>query len=433
MNLIRGLFFLLILIFWSEKSFGQRVRANASVNTITHATCYGAQGNTSVGFSLVGVPAGTVIGGYTLVISKDGVYYATLSSSVIQSTTNITVPINGLYTGEYSISGTLSAYNTSTSSMTGAYSASCTFPIGYQAVWNELQEMVVQSNPSTILQSVVTPSQSFAGARIANADAGDFWALITPTFNSGNATNRSVFVPLFYTSGLGTFNPATMSHYLEFRKAGSDPNTGDGVYYKSPSGTVKFDGISNTSKIVVRRTGGSYSFYNELGTGSGLLLLPLIAGGTLYTVTNSSPLSLTVHTKVINDGVTVAVNHKCNSSNEVYATLFDEVDGSYYAMKNGKLRFVFNQNYDTQNNLKFNIYNFLGSLQRTQANFPAVQATYGDNYITLDLTTPSGCLGEGIFVLEVISDKKEKTYLRFYNEYKSCTPEAETPPGGIGG
>ncbi len=436
MNWIRGIFFLLILISWSEKSLGQRARASASLQSITHATCYGASGNVSVSLSLVGVAAGNVVGGYTVVLDKDGVYYTTLTNTTIQSTTSVNVPITGLPPGEYVLTGTVTAYNTSTSSVTGAYSGDCNFSLGYQAVWNELQEMVIQSNPSTVLQSVTTTSQSYAGARISNTDAGDFWVLITPTFNSGNATNRSVFVPLSYTSGLGAFNPATMNHYLEFRKAGSDPNTGDGIYYKSPSGTVKFSGLTYTSKIFVRRTAGSISFYNDLGSGGGLLYMPLtVVGGGLnpYSVTNNSPLILTTQTKVINDGVTIATSSKCSSSEDAYATLFDEVDGSYYTMKNGKLRFVFNQNYDTQNNLKFNIYNFLGNLHKTQANFPAVQATYGDNYITLDLTTTSGCLGSGMFVLEVISDKKEKTYLRFYNEYNSCTPEGETLPGGIGG
>lgn len=435
MNWMRSLFILLVVVSWSEKSYGQRPRALASLNSITHATCYGTMGNVSVNVSLSGVAAGTVVGGYTLVLDKDGVYYTTLTSSTIQSTTSVNVPITGLPPGEYVLSGTVTAYSTSTSSVTGAYSGDCNFSLGYQAVWNELQEMVIQSNPSTVLQNVTTTSQSYAGARISNTDAGDFWILITPTFNSGNATNRSVFVPLSYTAGVGAFNPVTMNHYLEFRKAGSDPNTGDGIYYKSPSGTVKFNGLTYTSKIFVRRTSGSISFYNDLGSGGGLLYMPLTANGSLtpYSVTNSSPLSLTTQTKVINDGVTIATSSKCTSSNDAYAMLFDEVDGAYYTMKNGKLRFIFNQNYDTQNNLKFNIYNFLGSLQKTQANFPAVQATYGDNYITLDLTTSSGCLGEGIFVLEVISDKKEKTYLRFYNEYKACTPEGETPPGGIGG
>lgn len=435
MNLIRGLFFLLVVVSWNEKLYGQRPRALISLNTITHATCYGTSGNVSLNLSLSGVAAGTVVGGYTLVLDKDGVYYTTLTNSTIQSTTSVNVPVTGLSPGEYVLSGTVTAYNTSTSSVTGAYSGDCNFFLGYQAVWNELQEMVIQSNPSTVLQSVTSTSQSYAGARISNTDAGDFWVLVTPTFNSGNATNRSVFVPLSYTSGLGTFNAASMSHYLEFRKAGSDPNTGDGIYYKSPSGTVKFAGLTYTSKIFVRRTAGNISFYKDLGSGSGLLYIPLTVVGTLtpYSVTNNSPLILTTHTKVINDGVTIATSSKCTSSDDAYATLFDEVDGAYYTMKNGKLRFVFNQNYDTQNNLKFNIYNFLGLLQRTQANFPAVQATYGENYITLDLTTAPTCLGEGIFVLEVISDKKEKMYLRFYNEYKACTPEAETPPGGIGG
>ena len=71
---------------------------------------------------------------------------------------------------------------------------------------------------------------------------------------------------------------------------------------------------------------------------------------------------------------------------------------------------------------------------KTQASFPAVQVTYGENYLTLDLTTTNGCIGQDFFILEVISDKKEKTYLRFYNEYNSCTPAYEGSGGdGQGG
>lgn len=433
MNLIRGLFLFLILISWSEKSFGQIVRPRvASTISTSHPTCYGATGSGSITITLVGFQAAAVVGGYTLVINKDGAYYMTLTSSTIQSTASVVVPITGaLVPGDYSISGTATAYNSSTSSVIGAYSVSNNFSLGYQAVWNELREMAIQSPQSIVRQNVTATSQAYAGARTLNNDAGDFWFIITPMFNSANTGNRSIFVPLFYTSGLGTFNPSTFTHYIEFRRAGSDPATGDGIYYKSPTGTVKFEGVSYDNVLKVYRNAGTITLY----VNGALFPLTYNNGGTstFFTTTNNSTSALSVHTKVLNDGVSVETSIKCNTPEEVYATLFDEVDGAYYTMKNGKLRFVFNQNYDTQNNLKFNIYNFLGNLQKVQTNFPAVQATYGDNYITLDLTTTSGCLGQGMFVLEVISDKKEKTYLRFYNEYNSCTPEVETLPGGIGG
>lgn len=431
MNLIRGLFLFLVLISWSEKTQGQilRPRAASSVS-ISYPTCYGASGHAGITLSLVNFTS-AVVGGYTLVINKAGVYYTTLTSSTIQSTASITISVPGLLPGEYTFSGTVTAYNQVTSSTIGAYPVSNSFSLGYQAVWSELREMSVQSVQSMVRQNVITPSQSFAGARTLNNDVGDFWFNITPLFNSGNTGNRSIFVPLFYTSGLGTFNPSTFTHYIEFRRAGSDPATGDGIYYKSPTGTVKFEGVTYSNILKVYRNAGTITLYADGA------LLPLTynnAGtSTFFSTTNNSTSALSVHTKILNDGVNVETSIKCNTPDEVYATLFDETDGAYYTMKNGKLRFVFNQNYDTQNNLKFNIYNFLGNLHKTQVNFPAVQATYGDNYITLDLTTTSGCLGSGMFVLEVISDKKEKTYLRFYNEYNSCTPEGETLPGGLGG
>lgn len=432
MNLIRGLFLFLILISWSEKSFGQILRQRV-VTTVSAAypTCYGALGNMGVTVSLVNFTSSAVVGGYTLVVNKDGVYYTTLTSNTIQSTTSAIISIPGVLAGEYSFSGTVTAYNSATSSVIGSYSVSNNFSLGYQALWSELREMSVQSVPSMVLQNVIVTSQAYAGARTMNNDVGNFWFNITPIFSSANTGNRSIFVPLFYTSGLGTFNPSTFTHYIEFRRAGSDPTTGDGIYYKSPTGTVKFEGVTYSNKLKVYRDAGTITIYSE----GALLPLTYNNGGTstVFSTTNSSTSALSVHTKILNDGVSIETSLKCNAPSDLYATLFDETDGSYYTMKEGKLRFVFNQNYDTQNNLKFNIYNFLGSLQKTQANFPAVQATYGDNYITLDLTTSSGCLGEGIFVLEVISDKKEKTYLRFYNEYKACTPEGETLPGGIGG
>jgi hypothetical protein len=427
MNLIRGLFFFTLCIICNY-SHGQILRASAAVtlNSVNHATCYGAKGDLNLNLTLINPPASNVIGGYTLVVNKDGAYYTTLSSATIQSSTSIVLPLTNLLPGIYDVSGTIISTNTSAMTST-SFTVSLTYiAVGYHAVWVDLKEMTAQTIPSTVLQSVTTPSQTYAGARASNTDIGDFWLIAAPAFNNGNVSNRSVYVSLVNTASLVSFIPASHYNYLEFRKAGSDPLTGDGVYYKSTSGTFKLAGVTYTDKIRVERVGSTISFYKDQST------TPLASGSTNpYTVTNSSQINITAFTSVISDGVNVGTSFKCNSSSEVYATLFNELDGYYYNVKNGKLRFIFNQNYDTQNNLKFNIYNQRGALLKTQTNYPAVQATYGDNYLTIDLTTTDGCIGRGMFSLEVISDKKEKMYLRFYNEYNGCIPVLEQDPGGF--
>lgn len=430
MNKIGLFFLLLVLAFSSNEVSAQRnpiTSATLTIDAINHATCFGGTGTVYLQLTVTSTSSPYVIGGSILVLNKDGVYHSTIGNSIIQSTASISIPITNLTPGVYTISGTADVVTQGTGALQGIPGLNnLTVFVGYQAIWTETKQMNIIT--STVLQNVITPTQTYAGARATNADANDFWFLATPFHNTSNLTNRSVYVSLTNTAPLVAFIPGTHNNYLEFRRAGADPNTGDGVYYKSTTGTYKLTGVTYTDKIRVVRNGTNITFYKDHGTTA------LASGATNpYVAINNIPVNLTTFTTVQNDGVNIGTSLKCTSSNDAYATLFDEVDGLYYTMKNGKLRFVFNQNYDTQNNLKFNIYNFLGSLHKTQANFPAVQATYGDNYITLDLTTTSGCLGEGIFVLEVISDKKEKMYLRFYNEYKSCTVEGEIPPGGIGG
>ncbi|MDF3026944.1 MAG: hypothetical protein K0S23_1251 [Fluviicola sp.] len=429
MNLIKRLFLLVILLAFAFKSRAQlRPSAAILLNSVNQTTCYGSMGDANINLLLINPPASTVIGGYTLVLNKDGAYYSTFTSSVIQGSTSLILPISNLPVGSYTLSGTINGYNTSTMAVNIHSVATLSFFIGYQAIWSETKEMAIQTLSSTVLQNVTTPTSTYAGARASNTDIGDCWVLATPFFNSGNATNRSVYVSLVNTAALVSFNPLTQNGYLEFRKAGSDPATGDGVYYKSTSGTFKLTGVTYTDKIRVVKFGSNLLFYKDH------TVTALASGATSpYIASLSTQLVLTPFTTVINDGVNIATSLKCNSSGDVYATLFHELDGYYYTMKNGKLRFVFNQNYDTQNNMKFNIYDQKGLLMKTQTSFPAVQVIYGENYLTLDLTTTNGCIGQGFFILEVISDKKEKMVLRFYNEYNSCTPEGEGAPGGIGG
>lgn len=418
MNALKLLFYVLVFFGFSKSTFAQTT-SSVALNSISHAGCFTGSGDISLQLTVTSSSSPFVIGGYTLVLNKNGVYYSTITSSVLQSSSSIAIPITGLPPGNYVVSGSATVKNPSTLSTYGSPGfANLSFYLGYQAIWNETKEMAVQGFTATVLQNT-PPSQTYAAARMSNSEAGSFWFLATPTFASGSTGNRSVYVSLVNTAPLVSFNPSSQNGYLEFRKA----STGDGIYYKSTSGIFKLDGVSSSDKIRVVRSGSTLKFFNNQSAAA------LTSSTNPFSAPLSTPLYLTAFSTFVNDGMNIVSSLNCTSSEDVHASLFDETDGFYYPMKAGKLRFVFNHNYDTQNGLKFNIYNSLGVFQKSQASFPPVLVTYGDNYITLDLTTSSGCIGEGIFVLEVISDKKEKTYLRFYNDYNSCTPVVETPQG----
>lgn len=108
--------------------------------------------------------------------------------------------------------------------------------------------------------------------------------------------------------------------------------------------------------------------------------------------------------------------------NVQFAHLDFEMDGYYHIMKSGKIRFIFDQQYDADI-LEFNIYDYHDDLVKTQADFTAVNTTYGDNYLTIDVSTSQDCIGRGFFYLEVITSKNEKLYLRFFNDFSTpgCT------------
>lgn len=113
--------------------------------------------------------------------------------------------------------------------------------------------------------------------------------------------------------------------------------------------------------------------------------------------------------------INILSNFKCFSAAGQYAQLKYEMDGYYHVMKNGYVNFVYNQEYNSSI-LKFNLYNPNGELVRTNVNFPVINVTNGANYISLDVRGQY-CIGTGFFYLEFINDKKEKSYLRFYNDY----------------
>ncbi|MBI3136217.1 MAG: DNRLRE domain-containing protein [Bacteroidetes bacterium] len=109
------------------------------------------------------------------------------------------------------------------------------------------------------------------------------------------------------------------------------------------------------------------------------------------------------------------------SRSEICAHLDYELDGNYYVTNSGRFCFVYNEEYNDPN-IKFNIYNQLGNVVADQTDFTLENLIHGENRVVLDLTTNGYCLGTGFFILEVINDKNEKFYLRFYNGHSSCIP-----------
>ena len=76
---------------------------------------------------------------------------------------------------------------------------------------------------------------------------------------------------------------------------------------------------------------------------------------------------------------------------------------------------------DLDGKLKFNIYNSHNTIVASNSTMLPTSAqplvSYGDNRIKLNIAsctfTPTGNLGSGFYILEVINEKNEKWYLRF--------------------
>ena len=94
-----------------------------------------------------------------------------------------------------------------------------------------------------------------------------------------------------------------------------------------------------------------------------------------------------------------------------YANLYKQLNGAYYQVgTDHKLYFKYTNEYSKINNqLNYRIYNTSHS---PVTGLPSLNKTYGDNFYNIDLTSLSLSAGE-IYVLEVISDKNDKFYLKF--------------------
>lgn len=134
---------------------------------------------------------------------------------------------------------------------------------------------------------------------------------------------------------------------------------------------------------------------------------------------NSSSGSVTVGPILISSAGTSIVIGKQIGGDVGYATLMKKLDGSYYIISEGDMRFQFDEEYQvTNNSLKYKIVNTTTN-QVVLSNTPSLNVKYGNNRFNLNLCDYN--IGNGAYILEVANQKGEKRFLRFvHNASYSC-------------
>lgn len=111
--------------------------------------------------------------------------------------------------------------------------------------------------------------------------------------------------------------------------------------------------------------------------------------------------------------------------------LLKQLDGGYH-VANGVLRFVYDEEYnDTDGELRYNVYDQYNTVVATQDDIP-LSVSYGDNRLGLNIACIGLRLSKGYYILEVINEKNEKQYVRFYNPRNYLLCPGNIPVGPIG-
>jgi hypothetical protein len=101
-----------------------------------------------------------------------------------------------------------------------------------------------------------------------------------------------------------------------------------------------------------------------------------------------------------------------------YAKLSKRLDAGYYTAAFGKLHFQYDEEYKNYG-VQYNIYDESHSVVVDQTD-QVITSAFKDNRFLLDLTINGNCLANGYYILEVISQKNEKSYLRFKQQGVTC-------------
>ncbi|MCJ8289336.1 MAG: hypothetical protein HRT58_22040 [Crocinitomicaceae bacterium] len=393
---------LLLVLFGSSSNFvfSQRGGSNPSVTvvpTITHGTCFN--------------PKGVV--DYVVVVSSHWENEASMNSLQLNDDipevvydhpdVSLTGTINDLDVGVYTFSGSVTALNSTGMWVSVPFSA--TIWVGIETIWTEKIDMVASPNSYSAKRNASI--QTYGGIRSSNTVVtGNGWAEMNAQY--GSTSDNRVFWLIGDYDPLGTFDPTSNTQYLEFFK-GSGGN-GIRLKHETSGGSYTFQTLSGDpdDKIRLVKNGTTLTIQkNDVST-------------TIFTLptTYVGAMSIAVRTLAQDDGCLDVISSFPCAEPKIYAGLKYKIDGFYHTMTDGKIRFVFDQEYDTDD-LKFTIYNHMDVLVKDQDDYPLLGTTNGDNYLTIDVSDDVHCIGRGFFYLELINSKKEKSYLRFFNDFSN--------------
>lgn len=324
-------------------------------------------------------------------------------TTVALSSTPITAPMAG--PGIYRISGTLN--------VAPGYPFSTLVYLGIETTWQQVSGYTLTPNSYSLTRNLPTQLNSFSRALTENiipeGTAGEGWISFFPQNTQQFGTGTTL---VSFTSGIGIPHaPTSADTWFNFKKV---PAT----IYTPPMLMIGINPGNAPASLL-------YYPYDAN-------LRMQVIGNQIFLFINDEPIVLFArppgklrvkfNTNGSNEGpVHVLSSYACAPNEVQYAHLKYTLDGFYHVMRDGKIRFMFEQEYNSSN-LKFNLYNELDELVKTQADFPAVAVTNGPNEITLDVSNNANCIGQKYFYLEVINDKKEISYLRFYNDFNGCQP-----------
>lgn len=343
-------------------------------------------------YTVTHVPSGTVV------------FTANQVGAGFSQVFNASTTGSPLEAGTYEISGTIS-------NGTNSYAFTEEISLGYEADWAQIDQNYLEIPNSYSALVDGHDESSFLQARSRNImrydEAG--WIEFTPILeNSAANFIRPTTLNLNDIPSLSTLS----EEFAVFYKFSAFNNYYWTLPFSPSQGYVTPFFVSDNSRIKMvfklPVTGGST--YGEIDI--------YVDGDYKETIERGNSSIIARFNSIMNgDGFQdVITSFPCPLPSDIYGHLKYKMDGFHHTMKDGEIKFVFDQEY-AEGPLTFNIYDQEDNLVKTQADFPTVSTTYGDNYLTLDVTENGECIGRGFFYLEVINSKKEKLYLRFFNDY----------------
>jgi hypothetical protein len=191
-------------------------------------------------------------------------------------------------------------------------------------------------------------------------------------------------------------------------------------------------GISSCEHWSLTRTAGTSTVKITLGWNSSTCDKPedlLNAAIAYYQSSSSSWIDLSPYTTTGNilEGTVQTINNigafgyftLANKTvvSPTYASLVKTLDGGYYRAQNGKIYVKYNEEYrNAAFTVTYNVYNMQGEKVYTNFSTPITITKFGENYLIFDFSSNGLCLpSDNYYILEIISAKQEKFYLRFYN------------------